>query len=126
MQSTPPCRKVCLRRIGPNPFYKKLILKISKDNSKCTRIEVFANVLQQTGLTELDRVLDEFEIVWVGVLQLKQNFVTTRALVEMISLNFPLIPNLYCHQVVLLLHVLHPLGGLTLRVDHQSPSKKKM
>ena len=31
MQSTPPCRKVCLRRIGPNPFYKKLILKISKD-----------------------------------------------------------------------------------------------
>ena len=93
---------------------------------KHTRIEVLANVLQQTGLTELDRVLDEFEIVWVGVLQLKQNFVTTPALVEMISLNFPPIPNLYCHQVVLLLHVLHPLGSLTLRIDHQSPSERKI
>ena len=106
--------------IRPKVF--QVFLKTLRD---ITRVQILANILQQTGLTELDRVLNEFEIVGVGILQLKQNFVTTLCLVEMISLNFVPIPNLYSHQVIFFLHVLHPFSRLALRVYHQSPSEQK-
>ena len=53
-----------------------LIHLLEKDWSKA-RIQILPDILQQTGLAKLDRVLNEFEIVGVRVLQLKQNFVTT-------------------------------------------------
>ena len=69
-----------------------------------------------------------FEWVWDSwgpSTAIKTKLCHNSALVEMISLNFPPIANLYCHQVVLLLHVLHPFGRLTLRIYHQRPSARK-